>query len=556
MVRKLVIGFYIFLFWIILPAALVYPSIILDERLDLHLRASSTFMIFGIVIISFSVIMLAISIRQFIHIGSELPISAFHTKRIVRTGLYGTWRHPIYLFFTMFFISVGIIIRSGAMLFIVLPIFVLLESVYVAIEEYKLVSRYGKEYIAYRKETPLVIPHLQNIIRYPCLLIFKLKFSYSIIHRERIPTQPPFFILSAHRNYFDPFLIGIITSLPIYYITTFEVFRSPLSRFLFRKLHCIPRKRYLTDSRATREIVEKINEGSVIMIFPEGERSWAGNMNPFKSQVLKLLKHYSSVPIVPIRIDGNYHAWPRWRKWFRSSQVTLTVQEPLTLSQTISTEEIERQLRSLLEPRDEHIVCSSPSRVQGLTKLIYRCPVCYAIKPLKDVNGVSFFCTMCQTTFKLLPDFHIEYNKGDLKVNQSLNDLYEHIRIHKTDIKPTDIIFKYRQQPSLQEGEWIVALGKDCHYFVQVGLKMKEVAKSDLTLTNLHLILLQSEAQIPIELNSIDSVTIESNNKLQIYQEQGDKLHQFIFDYESALKWQDYIYETISSEQGRHINRT
>jgi 1-acyl-sn-glycerol-3-phosphate acyltransferase len=556
MVRKLVIILYVFLFWFILPALLVIPSIFLDQRWNIYLSTSSPIMVLGMIITVLSAIMLAMSIHQYIHIGSELPISAFRTIKLIRSGLYCTWRHPIYLFFTVFFIGVGMIMRSGTMVFIVLPIFVLLESFYVSFEEVKLISRYGEEYRVYKKFTPLVIPSLQNIIRYPFFWFFKLLFQCRIIHRERFPSQPPFFILSSHRNYFDPFFIGIATSFPIYYITTFEVFRSSLSRFLFTKLHCIPRKRYLTDTQTTREIINRIDEGGVIMIFPEGERSWTGTMSPFKSQVLKLLKHYSSVPIVPIRIDGNYHAWPRWRKWFRPSHVILTVQKSLTLSQTIPIEEMEQQLRSLIEPQDEQIVCSSPSRAKGLSRLIYRCPICSSFKSLDETNGVSLLCRLCQTTYTLLPDSRITYMEGNNEIIQSLNTLYERIRIHNKDIKPFKSLFNQHQYVALQVEEWIIAESEVCHYFVQEGLRMKRITKSNLLLTNLHLVFARSESQKQIDLESIESCTLESNNKLQLYQERYGKLHQCIFEHESALLWQDYIYETIRSTQGRQINRT
>jgi 1-acyl-sn-glycerol-3-phosphate acyltransferase len=500
--------------------------------------------------------MLGFSIGQFIRFGSELPISAFHTKRLIRSGLYSIWRHPIYLFYTLLFIGVGIVLQSGAMLCIVLPLFILVELSYVVKEESLLVSRYGEEYKAYRKNTSLLIPDLQSIIRFPCLLFFKTKFHFRIVNRERIPSQPPFFILAAHRNYFDPFFIGVTTMISLYYVTTFEVFRSPMSRFVFRKLHCIPRKRYLADAQATREIITKINEHCAIMIFPEGERSWTGNMGPFKSQVLKLLKHYSSVPIVPIRIDGNYHAWPRWRKWFEQAQVTLTVQEPLLLSQEISIDAMEKQLRSLLGSQDEGVLCSSSARAMGLARLIYRCPVCQTTKPMDDANGISLVCSICQTVYTLSSDFKISYDRESIKIVQSLNDLYNNIRIKQADIKPSDAVLEPGQQPVLQEGEWIIARGKDCHYSIETGRKMKEVANGDLILSNRHLFLFRTEGSLFIELDSIISATIESNDKLQLYQERWNKLHQLTFEHESVLKWQDYICETIRAQQGRTINRT
>lgn len=48
-----------------------------------------------------------------------------------------------------------------------------------------------------------------------------------------------------------------------------------------------------------------------------------------------------------------------------------------------------------------------------------------------------------------------------------------------------------------------------------------------------------------ISLANISSVTIENNDKLQIYNKKQSILYQFSFMAESALKWQDCITETI-----------
>jgi len=553
--RFIIISLYIFLFWIILPAVLIYPSIVLDQKLDMYWHVSPVMLSVAILLTLFSSIMLALSIHQFIKFGSELPISAFRTKELIHSGLYGVWRHPIYLFYTSLFFGIGIILRSGAMICIVLPIFILAESLYIAVEEASLLARYGKEYEVYRKHTSILIPSFRHYIRFLCVLFFRFKFNFKIFHRGLMPLQPPYFLVATHRNYFDPFFIGVAITHPLYYVTTFEVFRNPFSRLFFRACYCIPRKRYLNDASATRDIITKIQEGCALVIFPEGERSWTGQIGTFKPQVLKLLKHFSSVPVVPVRIDGNYQAWPRWRKSFRRSKVTLTIQKPLYFAERISTEEIEKQLRSLLEPHDKDVQCHSTSRTEGLTRLIYRCPVCRTTIPLQSVDGTSLRCNLCKTTFLLSPDYNITYSIGSKNFNKPLHSVYEDIRIKQTDIIATKKTSEGIHKPNIREDEWIIAYGKNCHYSIEANHNMNEIATGDLTLSNRHLVVKRSQKEFSIKLDTITSVTIESNYKLQIYQEKTSTLHQLTFEDESALKWQDYLCETLKV-LGRNVNRT
>ena len=48
-----------------------------------------------------------------------------------------------------------------------------------------------------------------------------------------------------------------------------------------------------------------------------------------------------------------------------------------------------------------------------------------------------------------------------------------------------------------------------------------------------------------MELKDLNSVTIEANNKLQLYNARQQRLVQVVFTDESALKWQDFISTTI-----------
>ncbi|MFP4013726.1 MAG: methyltransferase family protein [Chitinispirillaceae bacterium] len=166
--RFIITLIYIAFFWILLPFALLYPSLILDRRLGLKLGRSTVNTILGVILSSVSAVMLALSILDFRKGAQKLPITALPPyDKIVTQGVYSYWRHPVYLFYTLLFAGVGLMLRSGGLLFVVLPLFSILESVHAYIEELYLVNKHGEAYRRYKRETGVVIPRFKKRVSFP-----------------------------------------------------------------------------------------------------------------------------------------------------------------------------------------------------------------------------------------------------------------------------------------------------------------------------------------------------------------------------------------------------
>jgi hypothetical protein len=351
-------------------------------------------------------------------------------------------------------------------------------------------------------------------------------------------------------------MIGTATTLPIYYVTTFEMFRKPIIGFIFRKLFCIPKKRYLSDSQATRDIVKVINERSVVLVFPEGERSWTGRFGTCKPQVLKLLKHYHQVPVVPIQIEGNYHAWPRWRTGVRKSHISLNVGEPIIFQSEASVEQIDREIRRAIIPLDTDARCSSEDRVEGLEHVLYRCPRCGVFDSLHKKGENILVCSQCSLDIALTPTYTLIFRAEEFSHLSSIPDVYDSIRIRSNDIRAIAVPNDLEHAFGHGKDEWLIAFSRQATYFVEDGMTLRRKGKRTLLVTNRHVIISHEHNSVEIPLDTISSVTIESNYKLQMYQQNPPQLHQLTFEYESALKWQDYLDETILSVCHRTINRT
>ncbi|MDE5869813.1 MAG: 1-acyl-sn-glycerol-3-phosphate acyltransferase, partial [Muribaculaceae bacterium] len=69
-------------------------------------------------------------------------------------------------------------------------------------------------------------------------------------------------------------------------------------------------------------------DGMSLVIFPEGSRSWDGNMIPFKRGAFMLASEFG-LPVVPITIDGSFKAMPRTTYNMTPAKITLTIHKPI-----------------------------------------------------------------------------------------------------------------------------------------------------------------------------------------------------------------------------------
>lgn len=87
-----------------------------------------------------------------------------------------------------------------------------------------------------------------------------------------------------------------------------------------------------TNIRSIKETIteaeEKLRDGMSLVIFPEGSRTWDGNMIPFKRGAFMLASEFK-LPVVPISIDGSFKAMPRFTYNVTPCTITLTIHKPI-----------------------------------------------------------------------------------------------------------------------------------------------------------------------------------------------------------------------------------
>lgn len=146
---------------------------------------------------------------------------------------------------------------------------------------------------------------------------------------ENVPLTGPAILAANHVSYLDPPLIGAALGRPVHFMARSSLFRFPVFGWFIRKMQAVPVDREGgTGGAGLKAVVDRLEAGGAIILFPEGTRSRDGQLLPVRAGVgLMVLK--SSAPVIPVRLFGLYEAYGRHRWFPRPGRITLVYGPPL-----------------------------------------------------------------------------------------------------------------------------------------------------------------------------------------------------------------------------------
>ena len=172
----------------------------------------------------------------------------------------------------------------------------------------------------------LFVSFLAGILK----LIFRIFFRLEVKGIENIPNVP-FIIASNHCSNLDGFAVTAVLPFNIYRTLYFQGFQkyftSRLTAFFARLAHVIPidPETYLGKALQLSAYVLKNNKA--LFIFPEGGRSYDGNIMGFKKGI-GILALGLNVPVVPASIKGSYESLPKGAYLPRFKKITIRFDKP------------------------------------------------------------------------------------------------------------------------------------------------------------------------------------------------------------------------------------
>ena len=244
----------------------------------------------------------------------------------------------------------------------------------------------------------------KHIISFPDLR--KRKFTLEKINMEGL--EGPYLMLVTHSSMVD-FNVMLKATHPhkVNNVMTLEGFNT-YTEPLMRSLGVLGTRKYINDMNLVRNIkycIEKL--GNTFVLFPEARYSLDGCTSYIPSSTAKLIK-VLRVPVVVLKIQGNFITCPQWNKINKKTHVEAQMVQIISREECkdISLDEIASRIREHFTYDDykwqleNKIKIDHPKRAEGLHALLYKCPHCKAESQMGS-KGAKLFCNACGKTWEM-----------------------------------------------------------------------------------------------------------------------------------------------------------
>jgi long-chain acyl-CoA synthetase len=176
-----------------------------------------------------------------------------------------------------------------------------------------------------------------SIFKHVCLrliyfTLFRTLLRLNVHGLEHLPQKGPYLICPNHQSYLDPFVLTSVLPYRVFrnmFFVGYSVFFSNTLTKLFARLTNIvpidPDAQLLSAMKAG---AQGLRRGLALCIFPEGGRTFDGELQEFKKGAAILARELSA-PVVPVAIHGTYEVWRRNSMRIRPHRVTIRFGEAI-----------------------------------------------------------------------------------------------------------------------------------------------------------------------------------------------------------------------------------
>jgi 1-acyl-sn-glycerol-3-phosphate acyltransferase len=167
---------------------------------------------------------------------------------------------------------------------------------------------------------------------------------------DRLPRGTSIVMANHSSNLDPPALIPVLPGRVVMYLKE-SLMRIPVLGYALRLAGDIPVRRDGTteSAMATSAAAQRaLEQGSCLVIFPEGTRSSDGSLLPFKKGPFFVAME-SDAPVVPVSIVGATRLLPKGSVSLKSGTVTITFHEPLHPAAYVSKGDLMDAVRSAIE---------------------------------------------------------------------------------------------------------------------------------------------------------------------------------------------------------------
>lgn len=178
-------------------------------------------------------------------------------------------------------------------------------------------------------------------IRIIANILVRTLFHFQVSGKSNLCKLKGAILAVNHSSFLDPVLAAVALPMPMYFLARKDLFRNKFFGWFIRNIHAIPFNRDAPDTTALKNVVQLLEKGKIVLIFPEGTRSPDGNLLP-PHPGIGFIALKAKVPIVPMYIKGAYKILPRDAKFIRLAKARSRIGEPIYLDTWLRKSHAER----------------------------------------------------------------------------------------------------------------------------------------------------------------------------------------------------------------------
>ena len=519
---------------VILPSRMARMSAALDASLPaMPLPAVSTAL--GTILTAFGAY---VAIRAFLvlsYVGKNWP--GGHTSYIVDKHIYAFVRHPLFWGYTLFWIGVGLWMRSPGRVILAALLGLAFAAWAKLVEEPRLASAFGERYDDYRRSVPGLFPRWAALIAdaegldiVALLAVFLVRLLASFLWRiravgvENIPTEGPVVFASNHMSIADPYAIGLFVNRMIHYVTADEAFRSPVLRWFLRANRAIPKRKWGRDISAIRAMRDHLKAGETVGIFPQGQYNWDGGCNIVSDEVYRVL-HYLGAPVVPITSLGAHECWPAWSAGPAFCEWEVRFFPPVNPCDYESATEFRRAIESKMFSLVGHppVPRRALASHKGITIVAWGCINCGGAATLRETRS-GLECSKCGARWTVTRDLRMSIRPGEQRSDTVGPD--SELRSGEMEDAPDGVFSLARPARAWRLGS--------SSSITDLGVGTLRLANDALTFSGS-----EGAVEVEVPISDINFSFLDADAHL-VVSEPGGAYELDIKD-DSTLRWEDYL---------------
>lgn len=141
-----------------------------------------------------------------------------------------------------------------------------------------------------------------DFIRLVGVFVVKTLYRIRITGLERLPKTGGALLLPNHVTYADAFYLSAVSNRPLRFVMDETFMANPIIRLSARLFGSVPIRRS-QPREAIRAMIEALENGDAVVLFPEGQLSRTGALCALE-RGFELVARHAKVPVIPVWVDG------------------------------------------------------------------------------------------------------------------------------------------------------------------------------------------------------------------------------------------------------------